>query len=574
MLKTARENHVKQSGKQRSKLRSSRYLAYLIHSFIGLKLTLLLIVVLLTGAIATVQQELDWLIYPEMRASQETERLNPGELLDNLQAAYPGNGLFFFRTAEDYPHLNAYARFIDDNGGWRHAWVDPYTGEVAGDTALLSLGQFLGFMHATLFLPAIGNSIVNGLGLLVLLSLITGLIAIPKFWRYFLRKPRTGNTRVFLADLHRLIGLWSLWIVLIIGVTGAWWFYEDPFVKYAGAPALVEPYPQKPLLSYEELEQLAQQGTPARLPAADVVEQVQKNYPDLNIKVINPPEHNADVYEVIGQQGEWLLSEWTGHRIMVNPYSGEIVATYPASELTSLQRTDIAMRPLHYGTWASGSFTGDLSVKGLYFIGGLAMTFLAVSGLIISYKRTRKAGKRLIRITRWKLRARQGWHIIRPWGGPMGILKCPNALAVVMIMIGTGIALTLSSQGTKGSGFLYQEQQLGAWPVSMNAVAGLLEKDLSPIRPGSPTNINVALPQTALDEIKFIYVRVGKPRTMRAPGTLVHGPIGAKHAHLKVPARAGEQSSLWLTAETWQGDYYQVEWPLFPDGKLTVDARG
>lgn len=564
-------DRLRQSIDKKKRKLSQRYLAYLIHSFMGLKLTLLLIVVLLTGAIAAVQQELDWLIYDEMRAGAQTERMNSGELLDRLQTAYPNNGMFFFRTSENDPHLNAYARFIDESGGWRHAWIDPYSGEVKGDTALLSLGQFIGYMHATLFLPAVGNSIVNALGLMVLISLITGLMTFPKFWRYFFNAPRTGNLRVFLGDLHKLVGLWSLWIVLVIGITGSWWFYKDPFVEYAGAPSIVEPYPQKPLLSYDDLDSLAKAGTPEKLPVAELVRRVNEAYPDLQVNVINPPEHNADPYEIIGSQGEWLLTDWTGQRVMVHPYSGDIVDSFMIEDLTAMQRTDIAMKPLHYGTWASGK--ADLVVKLCYFFGGLAMTFLAVSGLLISYKRTRKAARKVKQHNPLMIKLVKTWRLIRPWGGPMGVFKYPNLLAVVGIAMGTGIALTLSSQGTKGSGFLYQEQALGPWTVSMNAVAGLLEKDLPPIRAGSMTNLNVDIPAKALSEIKFVYARVGKPRTMRAPGTLIHGPVGAKHVHLKVPQKIDEDSTLWVTAVTWKGDYHQTQWSLMPDGQTTIDAR-
>ncbi|WP_286237492.1 PepSY-associated TM helix domain-containing protein [Neptuniibacter halophilus] len=557
---------------KKKKRYSKQYLAYLVHSFVGLKLTLLLTVVLLTGALAVFQQELDWLIHPEMRAEVQEERLNAGELLDRLQAAYPDNGMFFFRSSENHPYLNAYARYIDADGGYRHAWIDPYSGEVKGDTVLLSLGQFLGFLHATLFLPAIGNSLVNGLGLLVLISLISGLIAVPKFWRYFFKLPRCGNLRVLLADLHRLVGLWSLWLVLIIGVTGSWWFYEDPFVKYFGAPELVEPMPRKPLLSYEDLEQFQNGVTPQMISAQEAVQRVLSRYPDWQVDVINPPEHNSDPYEVIASGDNWLLSEWRGNRVMVHPFSGEILETHAVNDLSAMQRTDLAMRPLHYGTWA---VTGgpDLLVKTLYFIGGLGMTFLAMSGLLISYKRTRKAARKAaVRsgLSR-KLRTLVQW--VKPWGGPMGVFKYLNILALVGIIMGTGIALSLSSEGTKNSGFIYSEKAIGPWRVSMNAFAGLLEKNMSPIRPGGKTNLNVQIDAQALKAIKFLYVRVGKPRTLRAPGTLIHGPIGAKHVHLQLPKQIDQQSQLWLTAITWQGEAYQTAWSLLPDAEETIDAR-
>ena len=576
MTNTVNKDLRERAKKGRKKRLSKQYIAYLIHSFVGLKLTLLLTVVLFTGALATFQQELDWLIYPEMRADysdkHQDDRLNPGELLDRLQSAYPESGLFFFRTSENYPHLNAYARFITPEGSWRQAWIDPYSGVVKGDTAILTVGQFLGFLHATLFLPAIGHSLVNALGLMVLLSLITGLLCFPKFWRYFFTKPRTGNVRVFIADLHKLIGLWSLWIVLIMGITGSWWFYQNPFVSHFGAPQIVDAREPKPLLSYEDLAQLGAEEAPDMLSAAEIVSRVKQAYPNMQIDVINPPEHNSEPYEVIGNSGEILLSEWQGDRVMVHPYSGEIVAAFPAADLNLMQRTDLAMRTLHYGTWAKRG-NQDIVIKIFYFIGGLAMTFLSVSGLIISYKRARKATRRVKKHSERVQKLIAYWNIVRPWGGPMGVFKYINAMALIGIIVGTSAALSLNDGGMKGTGFVYQEKPLGPWLVSMNAVAGLLEKDLPPIRAGAQTNIMVEVPQEALKTIKFMYVKVGKPRTMRAPGSLIHGPVGAKHVHLKLPRELKENSELWLTIETWSGEYYQTSWSLMPNGKETIDVR-
>ncbi|QHJ13847.1 hypothetical protein FX988_04127 [Paraglaciecola mesophila] len=32
--------------------------------------------------------------------------------------------------------------------------------------------------------------------------------------------------RIFLSDLHKLLGLWGLWFSTLIAITGAWYFYE------------------------------------------------------------------------------------------------------------------------------------------------------------------------------------------------------------------------------------------------------------------------------------------------------------------------------------------------------------
>lgn len=568
------EPRSKTESKSKSKSKrkfSKQYTAYLIHSFFGLKISLILTLVLASGTLAVISQEIDWLLIPEMRVEQGDTRMNEGTLLDKLQAAYPDHGLSSFQPNENSPHTAASAFYNDSEGGFRNAWIDPYTGEVKGDTPLLTIGSFLSFLHATLFLPVIGRSVVNAFGLFTIISLVAGLIAVPKFWRYFFIKPRTGNTRVFLADCHKLVGLWSIWFLLIIGVSGTWWFYKVPLVLYADAPKLHEPYPRKPLLDYAELDKFGNTA-PTPLSAEKIISIVKEAHSDMRIGMLSPPQHNSDPYEVFGSKGEWLVNGIGSNIIHLNPYDGTIINQFMVKDYTPMQRFDRAMAPLHYGTWAETGIS-DLVVKFIWFVFGAAMTALAVTGLIINYKRTKRASRIAARYNPTMRKVIKSWRVVRPWGGPMGIFKYLNVLMLAGVGFGTGVVLTLAAQGVTNAGYEYTEKKIGPWDIKVNAFAGFLEKDLPPIRAGLKTNFSVKLPKESLDSIKFIYARVGKPRTLRAPGTLIHGPVGAKSVTFRLPKRLKDNAELWITAITWEGDVHQVSWPLMPDGKETLDVR-
>lgn len=548
-----------------------QYISFLIHSVVGLKLTLIMTLVLASGTLAVLAKEIDWLLMPEMRVTPQEERLDSGLLLDKLQAAYPDHGLSFFQTHQIHPHTASMAMYNDDNGGFRYAWINPYTGEVQGDTPLLTVGRFLSFLHGTLFLPVIGRSLVNAFGVLTLISLVAGLLAYPKFWRFFLKKPRTGNVRVFLSDLHKLVGLWSIWFLLVIGISGSWWFYQTPFIRYMDAPNPVEPYPSKPLLSYETLSALGN-STPQTLTGEQVSSAVLSAYPDIRIDMLNPPEHSADPFTVTGNFGEWLASTRQGGKIYVNPYTGDIVQADKVEDYTFMQRFNLAMDPLHYGNWSEGN-SADLGVKIIWFVFGALMTGLSVTGLIINMKRTRRASRIVSARSPALRKLKKSWHTLKPWGGPMGSFKYINILMLIGVGLGCSIALTISTQGVTGTGFSYSAKAIGPWQISMNAYAGLLEKDLPPIREGMQTNLLVDLPAEALPAIKFMHVRVGKPRTLRAPGTLIHGPLGSKHAHFQLPKKIKDNARFWMTIQTWDGQTYQTSWPVMPDDKETFDVR-
>lgn len=539
-----------------SKPLSIQYTAYLIHSFVGLKLCLLFTVVAFSGALAVLSQEIDWLLYSQVRVEPLADRLDAGLLFDKLQAAYPHFGLSSFQSMLYHPNLASFAMFNDEQGGFRYAWIDPYTGNVQGDTAVLTVGRFIGFLHSTLYLPVIGRSLVNIFGVLTLISLVTGLYAYPKFWRYFLRLPRTASRRVFWSDLHKIIALWSLWFVLIIAVTGSWWFYKKPLVSHFDAPNPVPTFSAKPLLTYADIDSKNENI----LSAYGVTQSIKKEYPQARILAINPPEHNAEPYEVLLDSGAWLTSVGRQNKVYVNPLNGQIIGQSLVSDFTLSQRIDSAMAPLHIGTWAEGS-RADLWVKIIWFLFGIGLTALAVTGLLIHLKRTARTSK-ILYTKLWRRRLVLCWRIIRPWGRPFGPFKYINILLIVGVGAGCGIALTLSSQGTKGAGVLYAEQTIGPWKVSMNAVAGLLEKDISPIKNNGNATFNVELSAAALKHIKFAYLNVGKPRHRRAPGYLVHGPLGAKHAQFRLPKVISPDDQVWLSIETWDGKFLQTHWLL------------
>ncbi|MEM7206804.1 MAG: PepSY-associated TM helix domain-containing protein [Pseudomonadota bacterium] len=557
------------STKQKST--SAHRIAFLVHSFIGLKLTLLFSIVLLTGALAVFAQEIDWLVYSETRVTPQEEKLNPGEVFDRMQAALPEYGFTGYQAMLDRDRTAGNAFVTLPDGGLRMVYADPYTGEVTGETGLLTVGRFLSFLHTTLFLPVFGRAFVNFFGILCLVGLITGLISYRKFWKHFFRMPRFHKKpRIWLGDLHRLIGLWSLWFVLIMGITGTWWFYQNPLVHYKVAPQFLPTRAAAPGLTNEDLDALGN-TIPTRLSAREIVDAVQAHDPEFLVTGLSPPEHAGMAYSVRGTHHDLLTSSHSS-AYYVNPFTGAIIGDRLARDMPALSRVDAAMHPLHYGTWAFDGW-GDVAVKAVWFLFGIAMTGLAISGLVIYYQRTGNAVRKLLPEKGLKRKAIMTWQVVRPWGGPMSAFKYVNWAFTGMIFVGLGVVLTLQSEGASGSGYLYGKQRVGDWTVSMNVIMGFLEKDLDPIQPGRSTTLVAHIEGGDFDGIKFMYAKINKPRTTRAPGDVIHGVRGFMHAHMKVPETLKDGTELWITIEDWSGEFYQASWPLMPDGERTIDLR-
>ncbi|MEM9605200.1 MAG: PepSY-associated TM helix domain-containing protein, partial [Pseudomonadota bacterium] len=529
--------------------------------------------VFLTGTLAVFYDEIDLLIYDEISVTPKREKHKPGQLYDPATAEIAERGL----GAIGYMYMpldrkrTAYGATLTQPGGAsRNIFIDPYTGKVTGTTNELTVGYFLSALHTTLYLPVVGRAFVNFFGVLCLISLITGIINYPKFWRSFFRKPRfEKSTRVWVGDIHRLFGLWSMWFVLVIGVSGTWWFYQNPLVEYEVAPAILPAWTAPPGPTHDDLD--ASDGPPTRLPARAIVDIIWAQDPAFEVTYIQPPDHNGAPYSLWGTHRDILTGNY-GSEYHVHPFTGEILLSKAGSELSTLQRVDYAMYPLHFGTWGNSGWA-DLAVKTVWFVFGALMTALALSGIVIYYKRTAKAANELLPESGRARQFARGWRVLRPWGGAMSGFKYANWVAIWFIGVGLTAAMTLSNQGSGAMGYKYVSQDVGDWTVSMNALKGWLEADLDPIVPGWQTNIWTQVESGDPDAIKFMYVKINKPRTTRAPGMVIHGVEGAKHAHMKVPDTLKDDAEIWLTIEDWQGNFHQARWPLMPDNQMTFDTR-
>lgn len=109
-------------------------LAYWLHSLFGLKLSLFLGFVCLTGTIATVAHEIEWLYKPEVRASPVVGETQWGTMWDAAQRAHPDAKLTGIGTF-DRSDSSYFAKAISAVGAQGRdftIYTDPGTSRVTG----------------------------------------------------------------------------------------------------------------------------------------------------------------------------------------------------------------------------------------------------------------------------------------------------------------------------------------------------------------------------------------------------------------------------------------------------------
>ena len=81
---------------------------------------------------------------------------------------------------------------------------------------------------------------------------------------------------------------------------------------------------------------------------------------------------------------------------------------------------------------------------------------------------------------------------------------------------------------------------------------------------------NAALCKTCTEGAKAIYLRIGKPRSLRAAGTIFFGAPYRMITSLPIPPRTRPDADIWITIEGWDGSMHQASVPLAKASPATV----
>ena len=351
-----------------------RPLAFLLHSLFGLKLSLFLGFVCLTGTIATVAHEVEWLVQPEVRGVSDGRTDDYAGMWALVRQRYPGAYITSLGTY-DRADSGYFARQADvtlPDGTTRRLFIDPARMAVTGEGSGHSFHSIMRGLHYYLLLPgALPFYLVTSLGFVLLLSLVTGLLTYKKFWRGFWRMPRWDrSTRTWSGDLHRLIGLWSLWFVAVIGVTSVWYLVER------AAPSMETPAPlaeRRQFLAAPEPERVARWVAAARA-----------RFPGISITMVQLPYGEDDPVVVQGAWRAWLVRERTD-ALFIDPASDRVIGERSAAKMSALERWVHTADPLHFGNF------GWLVTKLIWVVFGLMLTALSATGVVIFNKRTARA---------------------------------------------------------------------------------------------------------------------------------------------------------------------------------------
>lgn len=388
------------------------------HSSLGLAFAALIYLICLSGSIAVFAHEFQrW----ESAAAPQVTAATPDAVQTAFEGAIARGGpgvehVYITLPSADFPRLLLYVDAAEDR-----QFLADAKGQIVEGSAF-AWTEFITRLHINLHLPQTwGGFLVGLIGVALLSSLISGILAHPRIFRDAFHLRLGGSKRLQEADLHNRLGVWALPFHIIISLTGAFlglttiivgvlgmaMFNGDVNKVYAlfiPAPPVDDPRPAPVLDLRPMFAKLPQDG--------GRIEYVFTEHPTetggaalFNVK---HPNRLAGTDSYAFRRDATIYNE---KQAATNNLGEDILA---------------AAGTLHFG-WFGGGI-----VKIVYFALGLGLTYLAASGVNIWLARRRDKG-----------RPAPGWErawAATVWGQPAGI-----AAAAVAALVAGAIVPTIAT---------------------------------------------------------------------------------------------------------------------------------
>lgn len=353
--------------------------AFKAHGWLGLAAGIFFLLFGLTGSILMFRTEFDRNINHEFHDLAVGKKTVPvDQIYRDLAIRYPNLKKI---VLHDFPldSRDSYEFMIYKNqqgkteGYLYFVFVDPYTGKVLHEGNYSdfspSFFRWLYQFHYSLQLGMPGKLFTGIVGLIMVLSLLTGLIIYRKhFWDAlrFKNVLNFKNKRTAVSSLHRVIGVWAMVFNLILFFTG-FWMNMDFFVPSGWKinPPIVNQ------TVYANMDFIINQSKKVKgfFPIAVTMPTI----PGQPVLVRGKFDHT-----------DWFLLQGKASGISFDPQTGKLIEVSDIAKKNFSDRLEWQIYQLHIGNF------GGIFLKIFYVLIGLTPGFLSVTGAMLWLKRKKK----------------------------------------------------------------------------------------------------------------------------------------------------------------------------------------
>jgi uncharacterized iron-regulated membrane protein len=378
----------------------------LVHRWTGLLLGLAIVILGLTGTVASFWREIDRTLRPEMRVeapAPDARQLGVDEVLAIVKRAHPQRPKpWTIEVPYDghSPFNCIYSRPEEKGLKYStnlHVAVHPYTGEILsqwywGET----LVTWIYDLHAAFQAGLMGHKVVGALGAVLVVFTLIGLYVwwpIGRFAkRHFLVKADGGAARLEL-DLHRAGGFYSLVLMLMLGLTGYMFVFPSHMAALVSSfSTLAQPTPTSlhggdeshgtsKSASHDSRDTRYVHSAPREgatpLTPGQAVERALQVFPEAKLVRLYSPAGPTGAYGVIMRHPTEIFHKtYPNTEVWLDQYDGSVLVSSDPREASAGQKfLDLAL-PLHNGEAAG------LAGRIIIAIAGVVPLLLFVTGVL------------------------------------------------------------------------------------------------------------------------------------------------------------------------------------------------
>lgn len=348
-----------------------------IHTWTSLVCTLFLLLLCLTGLPLVFADELAVLLGeaadpPEQVAPQAPVILDA--VIQDAHVRRPSEQVkFLIRDDAGPAWLVSMGETLASPGNTATYTYDSRTGdflhEQAGDAGIV---RFLFKLHVELLAGLPGTLLLGGMGLLFVMSVVSGIVVYGPFMRKlpFGAVRRNRSARLAWLDLHNLLGIVTALWALVVGFTGVINTLDRPLLAYwqmTEIGAMIEPWKDTP-------------PPTLRRPVDDALRAAEAAVPNMVVRFVAFPgtPFASPYHYMVFMRGQDPLTARLLKPVLVEAETARVTE---ARRLPWYLTALLISQPLHFGDY------GGLPLKVLWALLDVITIIVLMSGLVLWWKK-------------------------------------------------------------------------------------------------------------------------------------------------------------------------------------------
>lgn len=351
-----------------------------VHVYLALTAGFFFALMALTGSLSVYREELDSLFNPKLTVEQPAgKRQSLDTILAAVQKAHPDrygswtlemprspDGMitaWFDKPRETFFELHAPLMVS----------VNPYTAEVVANRFWgQTFTTWLLDLHTQLGMDQSGWNAVGVLGFMLMVSIVSGVYLWWPGWNGIFAALTVRHTLGLMRlafDLHKLVGLCSAAILLLLAVTGINLSFPGILESLVGASGMAHGETGKAIISTARPNK-----HPTLLESAEFV--ARAPFPRAELRRVTTPTGDSGVYRINLRQGSEINQRHPYTTVWVDRWSGQMKEIRDPSKFSIGETLMTWLWPVH-----TGEAFGALG-RFLWFLSGISLFALYVTGVV------------------------------------------------------------------------------------------------------------------------------------------------------------------------------------------------